>query len=136
MKKRGKQKGRKKTSDTCYLVFYELFFFFPLLPKGRRLDSKSDMEFFWKKFLISLDSLYCLTTKIFEVRYLLTVLCAATRSQLLPGYLNRTKKFISYKEKGCNTFSLVISSSGLLKHRTCLFKLTHVFYLKFLNLVL
>lgn len=43
--KRRKKKEKKKTSDTCYSVFYELIFF-PLLPKGKRLDSKSDMEFF------------------------------------------------------------------------------------------
>lgn len=51
--------------------------------------------------------LYCLITKIFQVRDLLKVLCMATWSQLLPSYLNRINKFLSHREEECNTFSLV-----------------------------
>lgn len=52
--------------------------------------------------------LCCLTTKILLIRDVLKVLCMATWSQLLWGYTNRRNKFLPLREKGCNTFSLVM----------------------------
>lgn len=89
---------------------YSMNSFFSSPRKRKKVGLKIRHGIFLKKFPNLLRyRLYSLTTKIFEVRHLLTVLCTATWSQLLPSYLNKRKKCLSYKEKGCNTFSLVMT---------------------------
>lgn len=101
------KKWEKTVSDTCYSVFYDHTYNLSF-KKEKVCIHNQTWNFFKKIPNLFTCCLYCLIIKIFQVRDLLKVLCMATWSQLLPSYLNRRNKFLSHREKECNTFSLVI----------------------------
>lgn len=112
--KRKKGNHRQKTEEKKREKMYQIpatqcsmtsFFLSP--PKWKKFGFIIRHGIFPQKLPdLSTCCLYCLITKIFQVKDLLKVPWVATCSQLLPSYLNRRNKFLSHTEKGCNTFFL------------------------------